>query len=179
VPSYAVLLKGINVGGNKKVSMADLRDLLSALGFTNVRTLLQSGNAVVTTPATDQREIARRIEEGISARLGMNVRCLSRSEPELRAAMDAHPFRDIATNGSRMMALFLSGVPDAMALAANDPTTLAPGTIEVGDRVVYQWCPDGVLQAPNVPAFLEKHFKVVVTGRNWNTVEKLGAALQA
>ncbi|MBI3688242.1 MAG: DUF1697 domain-containing protein [Actinobacteria bacterium] len=178
MPSYAVLLKGVNVGGKKKVSMTDLRELLANLGFTNVKTLLQSGNAVVTTTETDQRDVVRQIERGITDRLGMDVRCLTRSGPELRAVIAANPLREIATNGSRMMALFLSAAPDPAALAANDPTTLAPDTIRVGDRVVYHWCPDGVLEAPNVSAFLEKHLALVVTGRNWNTVEKLSAALQ-
>ena len=84
---------------------------------------------------------------------------------------------DVADNGSRMMALFLSAAPDPEAAAAHDPVALDPDRVRVGDRVIYQWCPDGVLKAPDVSAFVMKHWKVTVTGRNWNTVTKLADML--
>ena len=175
---YAVLLKGINVGGKKKVSMAELKVLLSDLGFTDVGTLLQSGNAVVGTAEKDQRKVAARIEKGIDDTFGMKVSVLIRTGADLRAVIDAHTLAEVAINGSRMMALFLSDAPDPKLLAANDPTQLDPDRVRVGDRVIYQWCPDGVLEAPNVVGFVEKNLKVIVTGRNWNTVEKLSAMLE-
>ncbi|MFB9449433.1 DUF1697 domain-containing protein [Dactylosporangium vinaceum] len=177
---YAVLLKGINVGGNKKVAMADLRKLLTSLGFTDVATLLQSGNAVFTCAddaAPDQ--VAARIEQAIQDELGMTVRCLVRTGPELRAVIDGHPLAEVATNGSRMMAHFLSDVPAPALLAEFDPATLDPERIVLGDRVIYQWCPDGVSDAPMVGPQVEKRLKVTVTARNWNTVTKLAAMLGA
>ncbi|MFC5996762.1 hypothetical protein ACFQE5_21375 [Pseudonocardia hispaniensis] len=65
------------------------------------------------------------------------------------------------------------------AAAEHDPTALDPQRIRLGDRVIYQWCPDGILQAPDVSAFVMKHWNLVVTGRNWNTVTKLAALLDA
>jgi uncharacterized protein (DUF1697 family) len=174
-----VLLKGINVGGNKKIGMTELRTLLADLGFADVRTLLQSGNAVVTADDTDPELVAATIERGIADAFGMAVGCLVRTGAELRAVIDAHPLADVADNGSRMMALFLSGVPDPALLAEHDPLALDPDRTGMGDRVIYQWCPDGILQAPEVGTFVERRLKVIVTGRNWNTVEKLAAALDA
>jgi uncharacterized protein (DUF1697 family) len=75
------------------------------------------------------------------------------------------------------MALFLSKQPDPKLLKAHDPRSLAPEEIRLGDRVIYQWCPDGVLAAPAVGGFAEKYLDVTVTGRNWNTVTKLAALL--
>jgi len=159
--------------------MADLRQLLAGLGYTEVATLLQSGNAVFTSPGAEPAELAGAIEQAISAELGLSVRCLVRTRDELHAVIAGNPLGDVATNGSRMMALFLSDAPEKKLLAAHDPTTLAPGEIRLGDRVIYQWCPDGVLAAPAASAFVEKHLKVAVTARNWNTVTKLGALLSA
>ncbi len=172
-----MLLRGINVGGNKRIAMADLRALLCGLGYTDVATLLQSGNAVFTSAATEPQKLAGQIEDGIATELGMTVRCLVRGSDELRAVIDGNPLGGVATDGSRLMALFLSAQPDPQLLAAHDPRELAPEQVRLGDRVIYQWCPDGILAAPPVMAFVEKQLKVTVTGRNWNTVTKLAALL--
>jgi uncharacterized protein (DUF1697 family) len=182
MPRYAVLLRGINVGGRTLVPMADLRALLSGLGFTDVRTLLQSGNAVLTSPdvhsadPTDPTEatgVAQRIEQAVEQKFDRPIRCLVRTADELRSVIENNPLSEVATNGSRMMALFLSENPDPALLAQHDPVALAPTEIAVGDRVIYQWCPDGVSNAPLVGPFVEKKLKIAVTGRNWNTVSKL------
>jgi uncharacterized protein (DUF1697 family) len=171
------LLRGINVGRAKRLAMEDLRALLCGLGHTEVRTLLRSGNAVFTCPAAPPEELAAAIEEAISGTLGMTVRCVIRSGAELRAVIDANPLREMATSGSKLMAHFLSAAPAPDRVAANDPQDLAPGHIYLGDRVIYQWCPDGIMAAPNVVEFADKKLKVTATGRNWNTVTKLSAML--
>jgi uncharacterized protein (DUF1697 family) len=173
VPRYVVLLRGVNVGGNKKIAMADLRDLLVRLGYTDVRTHLNSGNAVFTSGATEPAALAGEIERGIRDTLSMSVRCVVRSGEELRAVVEGNPLRDIATDGSRLAVLFLAEAPDPELLAAHDPRQLAPETIRLGDRVIYHWCPDDYLAAPDVSAFVLKHWKATVTARNWNTVAKL------
>jgi uncharacterized protein (DUF1697 family) len=177
VPRYAALLRGINVGGKKKVAMADLRHLLSQLGHTDVRTHLNSGNAVFTSAEDEPTTLAARIENSIEAELGLAVRCLVRTGAELRAVINGNPLSDVATDGSKMLALFLSHAPDPQLLAAHNPTDLAPTQVRLGDRVIYQWCPEGILAAPAVSGFAEKHLKITVTARNWNTVVKLSALL--
>lgn len=177
MPGYAALLRGINVGRNKRVAMADLRDLLTGLGWTDVRTYLQSGNAVFTTPTAPAEQLAATLERAIHADLGLTVRCLVRSRDELRAVVDGNPLAAVATDGSKLLALLLSAAPDPQLLAAHDPTVLGPDHIRLGERVIYQWCPDGVLAAPPVSGFVEKHLSVAVTARNWNTVTKLVALL--
>jgi uncharacterized protein (DUF1697 family) len=175
---FAALLRGINVGPNKRIAMADLRQLLADLGFTDVRTLLQSGNAVFTTRKAEPEKLAQRIEDAITGQLELDVRCLVRTSDELRTVIEGNPLGDVATNGSKLMALFLSGAPDPTLLKAHDPRSLAPEEIRLGDRVIYQWCPDGVLAAPPAGGFAEKYLDVTVTGRNWNTVTKLGVMLE-
>ena len=173
---YVALLRGINVGRNKTIAMADLRELLTGLGHADVRTHLQSGNALFTAtgpPAT----LSKQIEAALQDELGMDVRCLIRSAKEMRAVIDANPLADVATNGSRFLALFLSAAPNPKLLKEHNPVDLAPADIRIGDRVIYQWCPDGILAAPAISGFVEKNLKVVATARNWNTVTRLGELL--
>jgi uncharacterized protein (DUF1697 family) len=173
VPRFAVLLRGINVGANRRVAMADLRQLLSGLGFTDVRTLLQSGNAVFDAGRTQPPRLARRIEGAIRDEFGLDVACLIRTREEMRAVVDANPLGEVATDGSKLLVVFLSESPDPGRLAEHDPVGLAPDRIRLGDRVIFQWCPDGILGAPAVGGFAEKYLSVTTTGRNWNTVTKL------
>lgn len=169
----ALLVRGVNVGA-KKLVMAELRDLLTGLGLTDVRTVLNSGNAVFTTDRSPA-ELEPVLEAALADGLGMRARCLVRTGEELAAVLAGHPFPALATNGSRMVALFTSVDPPPEVLAEHDPRLLDPGNVALGERVVYQWCPDGVLAAPDVTALLMKRWGVAVTGRSWNTVEKLVA----
>ena len=156
MPRYALLLRGINLGSTNKIAMADLRELLTDAGFTAVRTHLNSGNVVLSGPSAP----AAAIEKAIAERTGLKVPC-------------GHPFADVATNGSRMMAHVLGGPPDADKLAA--ALARDPDNARSGPGVIYQWCPDGLLKAPP----LTEKLGVLVTARNWNTIAKLDALLSA
>src|SRR5258708_6917935 len=157
--------------------MTDLRELLSGLGYRGVRTHLQSGNAIFTSRSGNPAKLAREIEKGIKDSLGLTVRCLVRSRDEVHAVLAGNPFRTGAADGSKMLVLFLSEQPDPTLLAVHNPTELARDQIRFGERVIYQWCPDGFLAAPSVGPFAEKHLKVAVTAGNWNTVTRLAALL--
>jgi uncharacterized protein (DUF1697 family) len=167
VPRYAVLLRGINVGSAKRIAMADLKELLSDAGFTDVRTHLNSGNVVLSGPSAP----AKVIEKAINARTGLTVPCVVLTAKKLRAIVDSYPFADVATNGSRMMAHVLGGTPSPEKLEA--ALALDPDNTRPGPGVIYQWCPDGLLKAPAVTEKLG----VLVTARNWNTITKLDALL--
>jgi uncharacterized protein (DUF1697 family) len=174
-----VLLRGINVGRNKRVAMADLRALMEDLGCTEVRTHLNSGNVILTSSARKGDTLARKIEKALHDQLGLSVCCLVRSRDEIHEVVDGHPMADLADNGSRMMVHFLSDEPGATQLAAHDPTSIDPDRARMGPKVIYQWCPDGILEAPNIGGFVEKELGLTVTARNWNTVAKLAELLDA
>lgn len=176
---YAALIRGINVGGRNMLAMSDLRGLLTDLGYDEVATLLQSGNAVFTATGTNAAAVAERIRAAIADLLGLHVGCQARSAAEIRAVLEGHPLQDVATDGSRLFVHFLASAPTASAYRADDPTQLAPSQIVLGDRVIYQWCPDGLRHAPQVGAFVEKRLGVAVTARNWNTVTKLDGLLSS
>lgn len=168
---YVALLRGVNLGGKRKLPMADLRTLLGGLGLTDVRTHLNSGNAVFTAD-TEASVLEEMITAAIAAEREMHVPCVVRTGEELRTVVAENPFEGIATDGSRLMAHFLSAAPAPEPLAAHPLREIDP-TAELGDRVVYQWCPDGLMEAPAIGPFVEKHLGVLFTTRNWNTVSRL------
>jgi uncharacterized protein (DUF1697 family) len=161
---FVVLLRGVNVGRAKRVPMAELRDVLDGLGFTDVRTVLNSGNAVVTGP---DGEHATRIEVALAERFGFEVRVVVLTAGQLREIVAAHPFVDVAVDGSRMMAHVLDAPPQQPPAAAD------PEHARLVGQVVYQWCPDGLLAAPPVAVAAP----TLVTTRNWNTITRLHALL--
>ncbi len=168
-----MLLRGINVGRAKRLAMADLRALLADAGYTAVRTVLNSGNAVVTGPDGSAAAHAARIEAAITARTGLDVRVVVLTAEQVQAIVAANPFADIATGadaGSRLLAHVHAEPP--VAAEGTDPLAADPERARLVGRVLYQWCPDGVSAAPPVgfPG-------VLVTSRNWNTITKLAALL--
>lgn len=173
---YALLLRGINVGGNKKIAMADLRALLTGLGYGDVATLLQSGNAVLSSTSKPEK-LAREIEKAIADEFGMQVSCLIRTGPDLRRVLAHNPLGEVATNPSRYMVIFLSGEPDPAWLKAIDPAAYAPEEFRVGEREFYLWMPDGAADSKLSLALMSKKSGVIGTARNWNTVTKLAAML--
>lgn len=168
---YVALLRGINVGGRTKVAMADLRDLLTGLGHTDVRTHLQSGNAVFTSTATRPSTVESAIERRIKKALGLTLDVMVRSRDELAGVIERNTLP--TTNGSRLVVTFLSGPPDRGRLAELDPAEFAPEQFQIGEREIYLWCPNGIHDSPVVKALSEKRVGQVGTARNWNTVTRL------
>jgi uncharacterized protein (DUF1697 family) len=170
--TWVALLRGINLGRNKRVAMADLRALLSSLGYGEVRTHLQSGNAVFTAPAsTDAAELEKAIAAQISADLGLDVSVMVRTGAEIVAAAEGNPFLAKTSDPKQLHAGFLSAAPAEAAVTAIEPDAYLPDEMAVDDRVVYLYRPNGI-QGNRLPD-LERLLGVRVTERNWNTVSKL------
>lgn len=174
MPTYVALLRGINLAKTRRVAMADLRAWLTDLGYEDVRTLLQSGNAVFRTakrPATVRRELEARLTSGA----GFGIDCVVRTADELRAVVDADPLGSVADNGSRYLVSFLDAPAEPPSFAAD---AFAPEVFHVGVNEVYFWVPDGIQNSKLLAAFPAKK-GVVATVRNWNTVTKLLAMTEA
>ncbi|MEV8532160.1 DUF1697 domain-containing protein [Streptomyces sp. NPDC051211] len=172
---YAALLRGINVGGAKKVPMAELRTVLEELGHAGVQTYLQSGNAVFTAPEQDPQTLARGLEKAIEGRFGFRVACLVVDGPHLKAVADACPYPAAELEGKQLHATFLSEQPAADRFAALDREAFLPEEFTLGDRVLYLYAPNGLgrsklAEALARPALLKG---IDATTRNWNTVAKL------
>lgn len=167
------LLRGINVGGNKRVPMAELRALMERLGFADVTTYVQSGNVVFSGPRRAARTIAREIEAGIVEQFGFEVAITIRTRDELAAIVAANPLRAVADVPKLHHVLFLSGRPDAQAIADAEAGDHAPEAFALIGRELYVWTPEGVTDSPLFKLLNERRLGVRATARNWRTVEKL------
>ncbi|MGP4002146.1 DUF1697 domain-containing protein [Streptomyces sp. 8N706] len=173
--TYVALLRGINVGGQKKVPMAALRELLTGLGHGAVRTHLQSGNAVFTSPEKDPRLLARDLEQALAGRFGFEVSCIVLSAAELRAAAGRNPFPPSSFEPSKLVVTFLSAPPDAGRLSTIDASAYLPDEFRIGEREIFVHCPQGLGTSKLMPVLAKATADVVATARNWNTVLKLMA----
>lgn len=168
------LLRGINVGKAKRVSMADLRTLVESLGYSDVRTLLNSGNLVFTAPGITPAVVGARIEEALVKQLGVPSRITVLTSAELSAIIEGNPLVDMATDPSRLLVAVLAKPGDRKILDPLLKEDWSPEALATGSRVAYLWCPDGVL-ASRLPEAVGKVLRDGVTTRNWSTITKLQA----
>jgi uncharacterized protein (DUF1697 family) len=172
------LLRGINVGRNKRIGMADLRESLHALEFDDVKTILQSGN-VVFTASERPGTVARRIEDRLRQDAGIHVDVLIRTRDELAKIVARDPLREHVTDPKRYLVVFLSAKPDPNLLGEIDEDEVEPDLFRAHGSEIYVWLPEGMQGARLTHAFWEKRLRITATGRNWNTVERLLAAADA
>ena len=139
--TWIVLLRGINVGGNNRLAMSDLRELVSTLGHTEVSTYIQSGNIVMKSPRSDRQALAAEICDGIASSFGLAVSAVLRTPQELRSALAANPFTE-AQDGTRVLIMFLSGAPSEDAIALLERDRFHPDRFEVVGSELYGHYPD-------------------------------------
>jgi uncharacterized protein (DUF1697 family) len=167
-----VLLRGINLAGRKRISMPELRELLTGDDLREVRTYVQSGNVVLCSDSTPV-ELARECERRITAGLGLEVDVVVRTRDELAAVVERNPLGEVAVNPKRYQVSFLSSELDADAvrrlatLAASSERFVAIG------RELYAWHPEGVARSRLWAALAGRGLGVTATARNWSTVTTL------
>lgn len=174
--AYAALLRGVNVGKGNRVPMADLRALLSELGFEHVTTLLNSGNAVFMARRATPDSLARRIADALRARLSVDVAVIVKSASEFDAIVQANPFEASTFDSSRLLVAFVQAPADLPGLAAVAERAVAPERFAVGAQAAYLDCANGIHTSKAAIALLGKAGKAATT-RNWATTLKLQALL--
>ncbi|TNE61180.1 MAG: DUF1697 domain-containing protein [Alphaproteobacteria bacterium] len=179
MPVYISLLRGINVGGNKKLPMADLRALYGTLGLKDTKTLLQSGNAVFMADETDKLALGRRIEAGIEERFGFHSDVFIIDENHIRAAVGDCPFgEEELEEPSKCLIQFLAPRPEAMDVAAFMAGFEGEENLYFRGDLLYMFFPDGMGKSKFDQQKLNRALKVSATGRNWNTATKLLALVE-
>ena len=173
--TYAALLRGINVSGHKRVPMAELRTLLTELGHGDVRTHLQSGNAVFSSPSDDEETLAAELEQAIEKRFGFPVPCLVRDGAYLAAVAAACPFPAAELEGGQLHVTYFGQPVDAARFDRIDPASFLPEEFRLGDRALYLYAPEGLGRSKLSEALSRPSLTqgLVATSRNWNTVAKL------
>ncbi|NUO43382.1 MAG: DUF1697 domain-containing protein [Streptomyces sp.] len=173
--TYAALLRGINVGGAKKVPMAELRTLMEGLGHSGVRTYLQSGQAVFTTGDGDEESLAAELTAAIEKHFGFGVDVIVRDHAYLAAIVDACPFPAAELEGKQLHVTYFSAAVDADRFAAIDQPAFLPEEFRLGDRALYLYVPDGLGRSKLAEQLSKPRVNkgLIATSRNWNTVVKL------
>lgn len=176
MPRYVALFRGINVGKAKRIAMADLRALLGKLGYADVSTLLNSGNAVFTGNAEPAATHAARIREAVRTKLGVDALVIVKSAKDVAAIIEGNAIAAHATDPSRLLVAVTNvaaGLAKARALTRE---AWGAERLHVGKHAAYLWCANGILES-KVATVLLKGLGDTATTRNWATLEKIHALL--
>ncbi len=173
--TYAALLRGINVGGSRKVPMADLRTLLADLGHEDVRTHLQSGQAVFSSGHGGEESLAGEIAQAIEKRFGFRVDVIVRDHAYLRAIAEACPFPAADLEPKQLHVTYFSAPVTPDRFAEIDQDAYLPEEFRLGDRALYLYAPNGLGRSKLAEHLSKPRINkgVIATTRNWNTVVKL------
>ena len=168
------LIRGINVGKAKRVAMADLRALVEGLGYSNVRTLLNSGNIVFDVPAKVSDKAGPRIEAAMSKELGVSANVTVLTASELADIMAKNPLAKVADDPSHLLVAVWRSPEDRASLEPLLKQKWDPEAFALGKRAAYLWFPAGIIRSKLMEA-IDRALRDRVTSRNWSTMEKLAA----
>lgn len=177
MPRFVLLLRGVNVGKGNRVPMASLRALLEDLGHTEVRTLLNSGNAVFASTSRSSSALAAKIGKALDQELDVRVPVIVKSAAEYAAIVDGNPIVPPEAGHSRFLVAFASDARRLEQLVALRPLVTAKERFVIGEHAAYLHCASGLLESEAATALLGKLGREVTT-RNWATVLKLDALVR-
>jgi uncharacterized protein (DUF1697 family) len=173
--THIALLRGINVGGNNKVPMAELRAALTASGYADVSTYIQSGNVLFSSTEPDTAVLEAAIAEVIARTFGINIDVVVVTRDQLAAVLGANPYPD-EPNPKYVHVVFLAAEPDQARLDAARQVAAAKGsrdTVTAGVRVLYLHTPDGYGTSELGKALVKHTSSAKGTARNLTTTAKL------
>nr|WP_321227009.1 DUF1697 domain-containing protein [uncultured Psychroserpens sp.] len=168
--NFIILLRGINVGGHKKVAMAELRDLLAKTGFEAVKTYIQSGNVILQSKE-DKNEIESKVKAAIQSHFGFDVPVLARTRVELEQIFDACPFSEEKKENSYFV--LLSKIPNAELIDEVMKITYENEEFHIIDDCIYFYSSVGYGNSKFNMNLFEKKLGVKATSRNFKTMVKL------
>jgi uncharacterized protein (DUF1697 family) len=167
-----LLLRGINIGPNRRVAMPKLREALAAAGMKDVETYVQSGNVVVSSRKSPDN-LARETQRAIADEFGFDVDVVVRTRDELADVVKRNPLGDVADNPKLYQVSFLSDQPDPDVVADLAKLAHESERLVADGRELYAWHPEGVARSKLWAALAGKKLGVTATARNWTTVTTL------
>jgi uncharacterized protein (DUF1697 family) len=177
-PNFVVLLRGVNVGKGNRVPMAEFRVLLEGLGFTEVKTLLNSGNAVFHSVGRSAGAHARAISAALHERLSLSISVVVKSASDFSAVIAENTLAPAEEQYSRFLVAFAQEPASIEALSVLLPLVRAPERLLIGKHAAYLHCARGILESQVASALLGKVGRAVTT-RNWATTLKLASLIRA
>ncbi|WP_423606308.1 DUF1697 domain-containing protein [Sphingomonas sp. MS122] len=174
---WAAMLRGINLG-KRQLKSAELKAAVEGLGFTDVKTLLASGNVVFTADEKDAAALERKLHDALAKATGLKSEIFVRSPEEMKAVADANPFPEATRERPSFVTVTFHRMPvDKAAVARLAEIHDGPERMHVVGRELYIDFPDGQGRSTLHPAMGKARLDPVNTARNWNTVLKIRDAL--
>jgi uncharacterized protein (DUF1697 family) len=165
----AALLRGINIGPNKRIAMPALRAIVESLGHADVETYLQSGNVVFTPKGRGDH--AARLSKAIAAETGHDVAVLLRTGAELAKVVGASPYP--VSDPTRLVVVFMDDELELGQLGLGDLAPYLPDELTPHGRELYVSVPNGQGRSKLMEALVKRRLPTTITVRNWRTVEAL------
>ncbi len=169
--TYIVLLRGINVGGHKKVPMGELRELLSNTNFDNIKTYIQTGNISLRTSLKSRFEVEEAVQKAIQQHFGFEVSVLAKTKNDIERIFENCPFPEEQKKKSYFAILHNNQEPELVALAKEK--TYEDESYDIIDDCIYFFSSKGYGQAKFSLNYFERKLKTSATARNYNTMVKL------
>jgi len=173
--TFISILRGINVSGQKKILMADLKKLYESLKFSEVKTYIQSGNVVFKSDSKiSDIQLARKIEKAISTKYKFEVPVIIRTKEELEKILSQNSFtKEKSIDLKKLHVTFLSETPDREKMEQIKEVDFSPDQFIIKGKEIYLHIPNSYGETKLSNKFFENKLKVSATTRNWNTVNKL------
>jgi uncharacterized protein (DUF1697 family) len=174
MPIHVALLRGINVGGHNPVAMSDLRELLGELGFSDVTSLLQSGNLVFKSDRQTGPALERLLEAETASRLKVSADYIVRSAAEWAKIVARNPFaKEAKADPGHLLVMCLKTAPSAKNVEALQDSIQGPEIIRCDGKQLYIVYPAGIGRSKLTGTLIERKLGSRGTARNWNTALKL------
>jgi len=174
MPVYIALLRGINIGPHKRMNMEKLRASCEALGFTKVRTYIQSGNIVFQAAKLSSASVSKQIEECLVSGFGFSADVIVRTAEEIKAIVAGNPLlKEPGVDPTKLHVVFFSEAPSAEAIKKLESLTLLPDKVRHKGKEIYFYFPNGVSGSSIWKHNLDRVMSVSGTMRNWKTVNTL------
>jgi uncharacterized protein (DUF1697 family) len=169
--TYISMLRGINVSGQKKIKMDELKKLYESLDFKNVQTYLHSGNVIFECSDTNVAKLINKIERKIKNSFGFDVLVLIRTITEIQKLIENTPF--VKKDTSKLHVTFLSDTPTKSPINEINKIKDKSEEFFISGKEIYLFCPKGYGRTKLSNNFFERKLKLSATTRNWKTVNKL------
>lgn len=172
--TYISMLRGINVGGQKRIKMDVLKAVYQAMGFDDVMTYIQSGNVIFRNAKVNKSVLLASIEKAINQQFGYTVSVVIREKDELGKIIRNNPFLSRSTiELDKLHVTFLSKQPEKKHLHEIENVNSGRDEYQLSDSEIYLYCPGGYGRTKLTNSYFEKKLDVSATTRNWKTVNKL------
>lgn len=177
---YAALLRGINVGGKNIIKMADLKGCFEGMGFTGIRTYIQSGNVLFWAAGLDQAKLTNQIEQALSATFNYESVVVTRSGEEMKAVVALAPEGfGSEPDAYRYDVIFLKEGLSSAEVIEIVPTKPGVDAIYAGEGVIYFSRLTAKASSSRLNKVVSMPIYQSMTIRNWRTTNKLVEMIEA